>query len=93
MKESVAFRTAALIQGGYVQVDDTIQCPLCDERFVLLLDSKRDSDSEAATGKQKEKTISFFREMIQQDHINDHPHWQFRMTAPKYIANSSDASF
>jgi hypothetical protein len=80
VNETAAFRATALRQEGYVQAGDPIQCPLCGLRFVLLLDPKDHSDSEGAASTHREKAAVFFREIIMQDHINDHPHWQFRMT-------------
>lgn len=81
VNENAAFRATALRQEGYVQAGDPIPCPLCGLRFVLLLDPKHHSDfGDAATSQRKNATI-FFEEIIMQDHINDHPHWQFRMTA------------
>jgi hypothetical protein len=54
--------------------------PLCGERFLLLIDPKDHPNSEAVTVARKEKMILFFQKIIMRDHINYHPHWQFRMT-------------
>ena len=78
VKESVAFRAAALAEEGYLRVEEPIQCPLCGERFLLMLDPRDHSRHQAAAG--RNDAYAFFQEMIMQDHINDHPHWQFRMT-------------
>jgi hypothetical protein len=80
IKESAAFRAAALMQEGYIRADDPIRCPLCGERFLLLIDPKDHSNSEVVAVAWKEKVIAFFREIIMRDHISYHPHWQFRMT-------------
>ncbi len=80
VNENAAFRAIELRQEGYVQAGDPIPCPLCGLRFVLLLDPKDHSDSENAATTHREKATVFFQEIIMQDHINDHPHWQFRMT-------------
>lgn len=79
VKESVAFRTDALVQEGYVQVKEAIQCPLCGERFLLMLDSRGDSPQPQLDAASRQKAVAFFEEVIMQDHISDHPHWQFRM--------------
>jgi len=79
VKASVAFRTIALVQEGYAQVEEPIQCPLCGERFLLMLDSRSDSAQPQLDAASRQKAVAFFEEVIMQDHIRDHPHWQFRM--------------
>lgn len=78
VKESVSFRAAALAEEGYLRVEEPIQCPLCGERFLLMLDPR--DHSRHLTGAVSNNAYAFFQEVIMQDHINDHPHWQFRMT-------------
>jgi hypothetical protein len=80
IKESTAFRVAALMQEGYIRVGDPIRCPLCGERFLLLIDPKDRSDFEAVPAARTRNVIAFFQKTIMRDHINYHPHWQFRMT-------------
>lgn len=80
VKESVAFRAETLAEEGYLRVEEPMQCPLCGERFLLMLDPQ--DHSRQLTGAQsREDTLAFFQQAIMQDHINDHPHWQFRMTS------------
>jgi hypothetical protein len=79
VKESVAFKADALVEEGYAQVKEAIQCPLCGERFLLMLDSRGDFARPQLDAASRQKTIAFFEEVIMQDHISDHPHWQFRM--------------
>lgn len=78
VKESVAFRAATLAEEGYLRVEEPIQCPLCGERFLLMLDPSDHSRHQAAAS--RNNAFAFFQDVIMQDHINDHPHWQFRMT-------------
>jgi hypothetical protein len=79
VKESVASKTELLIQEGYVRVEEAIACPLCGERFLLMLDP-RDHSRHQTRVKDGKDAFAFFQQLIMQDHINDHPHWQFRMT-------------
>jgi hypothetical protein len=78
VKESIAFRADALAEQGYLPMEEPIQCPLCSERFLLMLDPR--DHSLHLTGAAGKDAYAFFQELIMQDHINDHPHWQFRMT-------------
>lgn len=80
VKESVAFRAAALAEEGYLRVEDPMQCPLCGERFLLMLDPQ-DYSRHVSGVNSREDAFTFFQQAIMQDHINDHPHWQFRMTS------------
>jgi hypothetical protein len=72
------FRALTLVLDGYVQADETLSCPLCQMRFLLLLDPRDRQEHREASGDVR-RAIAYLREKITQDHMNGHAQERFGM--------------
>ena len=70
--------TLTLVLKGYSRTDENVSCPLCQARFILLLDSS-DRAAPFDPGSIHSRALAFFREKITQDHVDGHPRDQFTM--------------
>ena len=72
-----------LIHRGYVQAMETVDCPVCSLRFLLLFDRKdRNVPGRVATRVHQE-AVHYFLGKVREDHESGHPHDKFAM--PGYI--------
>ena len=72
-----------LIHRGYVQARETVDCPVCSLRFLLLFDRKdRNIPGRMITPVHLE-AVQYFIGKVREDHESGHPHDKFAM--PGYI--------
>jgi hypothetical protein len=68
-----------LIHRGYVQAMETVDCPVCSLRFLLLFDSKDRNVQGRKSSAIHQKAVHYFLAKVRKDHESGHPHHKFTM--------------
>jgi hypothetical protein len=79
VKQRAKQQAFVLISRGYVQARETVDCPVCSLRFLLLFDRK---DRNTLGGKSTDvhlDAVEYFLVKVKEDHRKGHPHDKFAM--------------
>ena len=88
VKQRTKQQAFALIARGYVQAPETVDCPVCSLRFLLLFDHRDRNIPGRKSTTVHQKAVDYFLRKVKQDHKAGHPHDKFAM--PGFI-RSHDA--
>jgi hypothetical protein len=71
VRDSARQKALALIKEGFVQATETLECGLCEVKYLFLCDSKDSGRRQAITRKHKE-ALHYFSAKIEESHIGGH---------------------
>jgi hypothetical protein len=71
VRDSAKRKALALIGEGFVQAHETLKCPLCSAKYLLLCDRKDSGRTQAITRKH-EQAMLYFAAKIQESHLCGH---------------------
>jgi ferredoxin len=90
VKQSARLKGFKLISRGYVQAQETMDCPVCSLRFMLLLDRKDRNSQGSASTEIHQEAVRYFLDKVKEDHETGHPHDSFAM--PPFIRHHDPAT-
>lgn len=83
VKESTKVKGFALIDRGYVQARESVDCPICSLMFLLFLDHKDRNPPGGKSTVIHQEAVRYFLDKVRGDHEDGHPHDRFAM--PQFV--------
>lgn len=64
-------KALSLINEGYTQANQTVQCPICGTKYLFLCDHKDSGRSKSCTRKHDE-ALQYFKDKVRESHASGH---------------------
>jgi len=79
IKETVKWMAFQLIDQGYTQCSESVECLVCGEKYLVLLDSGVYQRDPRLTQAAQQMALTYFAERLRESHNTGHPEDQFVM--------------